>query len=29
VDGFVPALLGSVVISVVSYLLSMILTDDD
>ncbi len=29
VDGFVPALLGSVVISVVSYLLSMVLTDDD
>ncbi|HEX7238638.1 MAG TPA: phage holin family protein [Longimicrobiaceae bacterium] len=29
VDGFVPALVGSVVISVVSYLLSMLLTDDD
>lgn len=29
VDGFVPALVGSLVISVVSYLLSMLLTDDD
>ncbi|HEX2190879.1 MAG TPA: phage holin family protein [Longimicrobiaceae bacterium] len=29
VDGFVAALLGSVVISVVSYVLSMLLTDDD
>jgi putative membrane protein len=29
VDGFVPALLGSIVISVVSYLLSLLFTDDD
>ena len=29
VDGFMAALLGSAVISVVSYLLSMVLTDDD
>ena len=29
VDGFVPALIGSVVISVVSWLLSVFLTDDE
>jgi putative membrane protein len=29
VDGFVPALLGSVVISAVSWLLSVVLVDDD
>ncbi|HEX8905835.1 MAG TPA: phage holin family protein [Longimicrobiaceae bacterium] len=29
VDGFVPALLGSVVISLVSWVLSMFLVDDD
>lgn len=29
VDGFTPALLGSIVISVVSYLASLILTDSD
>lgn len=29
VDGFVPALMGSIVISVVSWLLSVLLVDDD
>ena len=29
VDGFVPALVGSVVISLVSWLLSVVLVDDD
>jgi putative membrane protein len=29
VDGFVPALLGSIVISLVSWLLSVLLVDDD
>jgi uncharacterized membrane protein YvlD (DUF360 family) len=29
VDGFVPALMGSIVISVVSWLLSVLLVDDE